>query len=435
MTQPANPTGEVARRSARFAFTLLFLMYMFDYIDRMMVSSLFESIKGDWQLSDAQCAMFVSAVYLSISLFTMPISYFIDRWSRKKCIALMGFVWSTVTGLCAFTRSFGQLFTAKMFIGVGEAGYAPGGTAMISAMYPEKKRALMMGLWSAAIPLGGAIGIAGGGIIAETLGWRYAFGLVALPGMIIALLFLKVKDYKTVALTKTATADGVARQEKMRARDIARDFLRTKSLIFTYFAFAGNTFVTTALLVWLKTYFQRFHVLSESQAGLKGGSVMLLAIIGAPLGGYLADRWFRKRITARPLFAGLASLVSTILLFIAFRVFGELPQDQVPQYVTLLLTGAVVASFIPAAVSVTQDVVHPGLRAISYSVCVIVQNVLGSAMGPFYIGLVSDRSDLHTALSTLPFFTLFASVMFFLASIFYQGDLEKVEKVELEFEP
>ena len=125
-----------------------------------------------------------------------------------KTIGIMAIMWSLATALCALTGNFVQLFMARLLIGVGEAGYAPGGSAMISGLYPIDKRARMMGIWNASIPLGSAIGVLLGGIIAVKLGWKHAFGIVAIPGLIVAILFLFVKDYKTVDLSfidKTGT--------------------------------------------------------------------------------------------------------------------------------------------------------------------------------------------------------------------------------------
>jgi len=232
-----------------YVFILLFLLYMFDYIDRLVVVSLFPFLKSDWGLSDTQCGMLVSAVYWSILIFSFPVSIFIDRWSRKKSIGVMAVLWSIATVACAFTKNFTQLFTARTAIGIGEAGYAPGGTAMISALFPEKKRSIMVGIWNASIPIGSAIGVALGGFIAVKYGWRHAFGVVALPGLIIAFLFFFTKDYKTVDLIKSVNGkrDNSGIQRKMSRKDIIKEFTGTPSLILTYFAFAGNTFLPTTV--------------------------------------------------------------------------------------------------------------------------------------------------------------------------------------------
>lgn len=417
------------RSSAYFTFTLLFLLYMFDYIDRMVVVSLFPFLKQDWGLSDTQCGLLVSAVYWSILIFSLPVSILIDRWSRKKCIGLMALFWGGATLICTVTRNFSQLFAARTAIGIGEAGYAPGGTAMISALFPQEQRARMLGIWNASIPLGSAIGIVLGGLIAEHLGWRYAFGIVALPGLIVAVLFFYVKDYQTFALTQEGGDKSGVAPVRMKFTDIARQLVGNKTLLFNNLAFAGNTFVTTALLTWLPTYFHRMEGLTMTKAATKGGIVMLLAIVGAPLGGFLADRWLKKRKNARLLFASISSTITSIGLLMAFSFFqGPL------QYPVLLLTGVVAVAFVPAAVAVTQDVVHPGLRAVSLSLCVIIQHLLGSALGPPFIGVLSDAYGLETALLALPVFTLLAALLFFCASFFYIKDLQKVATVQFRME-
>jgi len=408
-----------------YVFALLFLLYMFDYIDRLIIVSLFPFIKAEWGISDASCGLLVSAVYWSILLFTFPVSILIDRWSRKKTIGLMALLWSFATASCAFTRNFGQLFAARTAIGIGEAGYAAGGTAMISALFPREKRAGILGFWNASIPLGSAIGIAVGGIIAEHFGWRHALGLVAVPGMLIALLFFRVKDYRTIQLVRSEVGGAV----KMQKRDIAAQFLKSRALIFTNLGFAASVFVTTSMMSWLPSYFQRTQDIPMSQAGTKGGLIMFLAIVGAPLGGFIADKWFVKRPAARLLVPAITSVMTAVILFIAMvflRGNG--------QYLLLLSVGITAVAFVPSAVAVTQDVVHPGLRAMSLSINVIVQHVLGSSLGPVFVGAVSDRYDIITALAVLPAFSLLAAILFFIGSFFYEEEAARVEKVVIEME-
>jgi predicted MFS family arabinose efflux permease len=413
--------------SPYYIFTLLFLLYMFDYMDRLVIVSLFPFLKQDWGITDAQCGLLVSAVYWSILIFTLPVSIMIDRWSRVKSIGLVTVFWSLATIACAFTKNFGQLFAARTAIGIGEAGYAPGGTAMISSLFPKEKRARMLGVWNASIPLGSALGIALGGIIADRFGWRHAFGVVAFPGLVVALLFFYVKDYRTIELTKAPQGGNEKAGSRMRFGEIAKHLLANKTLIFNNLAFAANTFVTTALLTWLPSYFQRVEGISMSRASTKGGIVMLLAIIGAPLGGYLADRWMKSRRNARLLFPSLSSLLTAFLLFSAFSFYrGEI------QYAVLLAAGIAAVAFVPASVAVTQDVVHPGLRAVSLSLCIIIQHVLGSSLGPPIIGSLSDTLGLEKAMVFLPFFAALAGVLFFIGSFFYNADAELVERIEIQ---
>ena len=411
-----------------YIFALLFLLYMFDYIDRMVVVSLFPFLKADFGLSDTQCGLLVSTVYWSIVVLSVPTSVVIDRWSRKKCIGLMALFWSGATVACAFAKSFPQLFIARTAIGVGEAGYAPGGTAMISALFPERMRSLIVGLWTAALPLGSALGIMLGGYIAVHYGWRHAFGIVALPGFIVAIIFFFVRDYKTVGLDPETTA-GAPGPGKTKTREVVRRFLRTPSLLLTYAAFAGCMFLTASYLSWLPTYFHRLENLPMEKAAFKGSLVMLLAIAGFPLGGFLADHWRKKRVNARLLFPALSSLITGGVFFTAFYFLqGPL------QYALILLGGMAASAFSPAAIAVTQDVVHPGMRATSYSFCVITQNLLGSSLGPLFVGAISDRYGIHLALALVPLFSILAAFLFFAASFFYETDLAKVEKIQLKAE-
>jgi MFS family permease len=253
---------------------------MFDYIDRMVVTSMFTSIEKDWGISHTQSGLLVSAVYWAIVILTFPISILVDRWSRTKTIGVMAIMWSLATALCALTGNFVQLFMARMLIGVGEAGYAPGGSAMISGLYPVERRARMMGLWNASIPLGSAIGVLLGGVIAAKLGWKHAFGIVAVPGMIVAILFLFVKDYKTVDLS---FYDKNSNKIKMERKDMVKEFLSKPSVLFTYLGMAAVVFVTTSMLTWLPTYFEKMRNIPQETAGKMASSVMVLALVGAPL--------------------------------------------------------------------------------------------------------------------------------------------------------
>jgi sugar phosphate permease len=299
---------------------------------------------------------------------------------------------------------------------------------MISAMYPMEKRSRMMGLWNASIPLGSAIGVALGGIIATQWGWKHAFGLVAIPGFIIGVLFFFfARDYKTVKLERPATATRAAR--RMRAREIVDQFITTPSLLLTYVAFAGNTFLTSAYLIWLPSYFVRTQGMAAGPAGLKASSIMLTAIIGAPLGGYLVDAWRKKHTPARPLFAGLSTLLSAGIWLLAFAAFTG-----TAQYIVMMCAAITTLLYLSGASAVTQDVVHPGLWAVSYAICVIVQNLLGSSTGPIVVGAISDKYGLSTAMILVPIASVLAGLLFLAAAAFYRRDLEKVDKVVVEME-
>jgi MFS family permease len=409
---------------SNYVFILLFLLYLFDYADRMVVNSMFTSIQKEWFITDTQCGWLVSVIYLAIGLLTFPVSILVDRWSRTKTIGIMAIVWSLATLLCAITGNYTQLFMARILIGFGEAGYAPGGSALISGMYPLEKRSKMMGFWNASIPLGSAIGVTMGGIIAQTLGWKHAFGIVAIPGLLIAILFLFVKDYKTVDLSFVDKSNNKIRMEK---KDMIKEFITKPSVIYTYFGMAAIVFVTTAMIVWLPKFFEIENGLDPKVAGTIAGGVMMLALIGAPAGGLIIDKWRKTEPRARLLFPALSTFISAMILFIAFFLLkGTM------QIILLFLFGGLIMTFIAGAAAVTQDVIHPGLRATSYALAVAVQNLLGSFTAPIVLGKISDLSNIRTAMTILPFALLLGSLLFYIGSRYYVGDMEKVAKVKLE---
>lgn len=404
---------------------VLFLVYMSDYIDRYVVASMIDFIKRDWHITDAQAGTLMSVVLLFITIFTVPASILIDRWSRRKMVSLMVFLWSLATLACAFTKNYAQLLVARACIGIGESGYAPGGAAMLSAAYPEDKRAKALGVWNASIPLGVGVGLFAGGQIAKHWGWQHAFGLVAFPGMLLAAAAWFLPDYKTVRAE--GSEEGLNAQQGFFRKALL--ICRVPSLVLTYLGFAMNVSVTTALMTWLPSYFERTGLAETGEGGAYTMPIFALVLVGAPLGGFLSDAWHKKRPEARMIFPALTSLAAAATLLVALLNAGTGAQLPI-----MIFYGILATCFVAPASSVTQDLVHPGLRAFSYALCVIVQHMCGDIWSPWLVGEISDRVGLAKAMLIVPVFGTLAAVLFYAGSRFYNRDLSGVEKVELEAE-
>ncbi len=420
---PPPALGFASRRGAAAILAVLFLVYVSNYADRFVVASMFGFIKEDWGISDAQAGWLMGVVILFITVFTVPASMLIDRWSRRKMISIMTFFWSLGTLACAFTSSYWQLLVARSFIGIGESGCAPGGTALLSAAYPEEKRARVMGIWNISIPLGMGIGLLAGGQIAKHWGWHHAFGLVALPGMALAIIAWFLPDYRTVK----------PKQGKGLAADFFRNLaavFRVRSAVFTFLGFAMNVSITTALATWLSVYFERTGLAQKGAGGGLATVVFALALVGAPLGGWLSDLWRRRRPEGRLYLPAATSAAAAGILFLAFLFPGQ-KSLQMP---LLIGFGILTTCFIAPAAAVTQDVVHPGLRAFSYAMCVIVQHLAGDVWSPGIVGWLSDKMGLARAIMFIPVWGILAAVFFALAARHYAKDLAKVERVELRAE-
>jgi fucose permease len=189
----------------------------------------------------------------------------------------------------------------------------------------------------------------------------------------------------------------------------------------------GNMFVAAALMTWLPTYYHRMEGLAMDKAGTKSSIIFLLAVIGAPISGLIIDLIRKRFLNARMSFPAITSLLATVFVFIGFSYF-----EGQSQYIILLLWGLFISMFAAGASAVTQDVMQPGLRAISYAIALFSMMIFGFTLAPIFVGAISDASDLLTAFRLLPLFSLFASAAFFVGSFFYARDLKKVGNVTLQ---
>jgi MFS family permease len=407
---------------------ICFLLYMINFMDRQVLSVVLEPMKHDLALSDTQAGLLQSGFFLSMALLTVPISYLVDRWSRRKALSLMAVIWSVSTYVTGLGKSFIGVLAPRVLTGIGEAGFPPAGTAMISAAYPPRTRSRVLGIFNAAIPLGAALGTILGGYLAQKYGsWRAPFYVFAVPGVILGIAALFLKDYKTVRETdETGKA-------KTAASSVATLF-KTPTLRWLYLGYAMQLAMTMAFIVWGPAFLMRSQNLPVDKAGAIMGGIGLLGIIGAPLGGVIADLWQKKNPRGRIYTAMTAILISSVLLALAmyfdFAGIG-------------LVFGAVLGVFlvmgIPAVNSVSQDVVTPGLKGISWGIAGLVAMLLGAAWAPSAVGAISDSigggaAGLKYAMMLMTICGVVAAVLFWLASKPYPADLAKVEGASLEYE-
>src|SRR5579863_6618657 len=177
-----------SRREARFAFAVLLTINVLNYADRSVLSAVLPKIQSDLQLSNTELGLLGSSFLLIYAIATLPLGVWADRSTRKNIVALCVAVWSVATALAGFTRNFIQLFLVRSVLGIGEAGYAPASLSMLGDFFPKERRGRIMGLWSIGNLIGTALGLILGGFIADAFGWRWAFFVVGIPGLVTAFL-------------------------------------------------------------------------------------------------------------------------------------------------------------------------------------------------------------------------------------------------------
>jgi len=401
---------------AWFALVMTLALMVFDYVDRQVIVSLFPYLKAEWNLSDAQLGALVSVVSITVALGALPVALFADRVSRVKSIVAMATMWSLATISCMFTRGYSGLLAARAAVGLGEAGYGSVGAAVIASHFPSRLRSMLLAGFFASASVGSVLGVLLGGVIAARWGWQAAFGVVGVPGLVLALLYLKVRDYHTVALTPGLDAKRQSLGEA--ALHIVKMLSRAPTMLWVCIGGAAQLIVVSALWSWLPSYLNRTHGVAPAQAGIQAALVVLCGAAGSVVWGAVVDRVGARR--PRRKLAALALLcgISMAVLVVAFGL-----ADGASWQFALIACGGFLATCTVGPVSaIVIDVVHPGVRATGSSVLALFQNLFGLAAGPFIAGLLSDAWGLTPALTATPLFALLAAGAFLLAARSYEAD-------------
>ena len=404
----------VPKRHAHYVLFLLFALMAFDFIDRQVLAALLPAIKAEWALSDTQLGMIVSIVNVAIALLALPTAIIVDRWSRTRTIGGMAVIWSLATGACALAGNFYQMLAARFVVGAGEAGYSAGGNALLGALYPERLRSTVIGIFQSAGALGAVIGVVLGGFIAARWGWRAAFGVVAIPGLLFAVLVFFVKDYKTVAVTVRDEVSGALRE--VGWTETLGMILRTPVLLVLFLGEAAQLLFVSTFANWLPSFFNRVHGLAMDQAGARTGLALIVSAVGVALGGVVADRLARGRLHGRLLVSAGFALATAILFIAAFSRSGGGAQF------ALILAGSLFMSAVLAPVfAAVMDLVHPGMRTSAMGMLVTFNNVFGMALGRTLGGVLSDRYDLQTALLISACIPVIAAACLLFAGMHYSA--------------
>ena len=405
---------------AHYVLIVCTLLYVINYMDRQVFAVILQPMKIDLGLTDAQCGLASTVLIFGMAFFSFPISHLIDRWSRRKAIGIMAILWSGFTFATGLAKNFTGVLIPRAFVGLGEAGFVPGGTAMISASYPKERRGWAMGIFHIAIPLGAAAGVILGGLISARMGWRAPFLFFAIPGVILGIMAFFMKDYKT--------ADDTGHQGGFKNFFVAlRNVLQLPTMRWYYLALGIAVFMTSSVLVWLPSLMMRMLNISEDKAGLLFGAIGLAAIIGAPLGGFLADFWQKKNPRGRMYIPAVAYIAGGLLLIVVIVLRFS------PLGIALaVLYGIAAAMAMPAIAAISQDVVPVAHKGLSMGLAIFAQYMFGGAWGPYVVGAVSDTlgggaEGLSIGVALCGAFGVVAGVLFLIAARTYPEDSQKVK--------
>jgi predicted MFS family arabinose efflux permease len=424
---PRDDQYLVSPRAAWFAFAMTVALMIFDYVDRQVIVSLFPYLKAEWDLSDKQLGALVSVVSVTVALGALPVALFADRASRVKSIVAMATVWSLATISCVWTRGYSQLLAARAFVGLGEAGYGSVGAALIASHFPSRMRGALLAGFFASASVGSVLGVMLGGVIASKWGWQAAFGVVGAPGLILALLYLKVRDYRTVALEPAL--DAQRRSLAKAAQHIVKLLVGSPTMLWVCVGGAAQLIVVSALWSWLPSFLNRVHGIAPPQAAMRAALVVLAGAVGSVIWGAVVDRAGRRSPGRKLALMALLCIVAMAVLAFTFgaeRLGLALAADT--QFALIVLGGFVATCTVGPVSAIVIDVIHPGVRATGSSVLALFQNLFGLAAGPFIVGVLSDAWGLTPALAMTPAFGTLAALAFLLARRSYAADRDRAAK-------
>lgn len=462
---------KVGGRYANYVLFVLVIVYVFNFIDRNILSILSQEIQADLGVTDAEMGFLYGTVFaVFYAVFGIPLARFADVWVRRSLISVGLFFWSLMTALSGFARSFGVLTTYRIGVGIGEASASPAAYSMLADYYPARLRATVLAIYSSGVYIGGGIGLFLGGFVMETWnsafpdpasaplelkGWHVAFLSVGIPGLLMAIWVRTLREpmrgvsegIKTeahpapfsVLMTEMAAVlpivnliplyklgaslwvNGLAAlliflvcwllaevtgnipqwvalgigvyvvfswAQSLKARDVVTYHMifKTRAMVYTMLAFPTISFVTYGVGYWTAPLLLRTHDTSATEVGMYIGLGNALGgLIGVTLGGMLGDR-FKARHGAGRLLIGYIAVFGTAPLVLWMIYTPSLMLAFVLNFAHHLFS----ACWPGIPPSTAADLVLPRMRAIAGAYYILVNTMIGLAMGPFFMGQLSD---------------------------------------------
>ncbi|WP_458401466.1 spinster family MFS transporter [Candidatus Avelusimicrobium sp.] len=370
--------------NTRKLFWILFLLNLFNYIDRQVLFSVFPLIQQELHISDFQLGTLASVFMLVYMCYAPIVGFFADRHPRQYWIAASALIWSAATSVSGLAKSYVSLLSARAFIGIGEGGFTTIAQPFLAEQYPKNKRATILSYFGLALPAGSALGYLLGGVLGASWGWRTAFMVVGIPGFLLGLMALfQIKDREHRHLEK--------RKKPGLSQYIT--LLKNKPFILLCLAHAMQTFTLGGLSAWMPTYFHRFFELGVAQAGTIFGAIVILAgALGTFIGGKMSDKFLQKTNSAH-----FIVILSSFLIFIPFAAAGVLSHRMPFALISFFV--AITFIFMPLGPISASLVALSGrkVRSMAFALNIFLIHALGDAASPALIGQVSDAFGLKIA--------------------------------------
>ncbi|MDH3643015.1 MAG: MFS transporter [Gammaproteobacteria bacterium] len=414
-----------------YVLVLLTLTAAFNFVDRQILGVLLEPIGQEFDLPDSMLGLLSGIAFAAFyAVLGIPIAVLADRYNRRKIIVICIAIFSVMTTLCGAAANFMQLFLARIGVGVGEAGTMPASQSILSDLYPVEERPSAMGLLAAGGNIGLMLGLLIGGWVNEWFGWRMAFLVAAVPGILLAItIHFTVPEPARRAESMSSSA-GTANWLRETWDGIA---LVGKVLSMRRFVMGGTLYGLAAygIHTWMPVYYIRYHGLSTGEAGTAISIIVgVLGGIGAVAGGAFCARLSQRDLRWNGWVPGLAILISVPLLI------AMLITDNTWLALGLFVVPGILSSVYAGPTwAIIQELVPPDRRAIAASVYLLIYNLIGLGLGPLSVGILSDLyipslgdESLRWAMISVLLISIGGVAAYFLAARSVEHDLDRLRR-------
>lgn len=371
-----------AFRAGRSVLFFLTLINLFNYLDRYILLALGPAIKRDLGLSDTQIGLLASAFMVSYFLISPLFGVLGDKQPRLKLMGAGVAVWSAATAFCGLGKTAAQLIWARIFVGVGEAAYGSISPSVLRDLFPKEICGKVFSIFFMAIPVGSALGFLLGGVLEGLVGWRAAFFVAGVPGLLLAIGLFFLREPKRGAFDHGEQSEGKSFGE------LLRELWGNKDYVLTVAGYTAYTFVVGGVAVWIPHYIVREMGVPAAQGNMVFGGITVAAgFLGTIVGGAWADRWQAKspdaylKLSALSMLAAVPVyvLVLGVKSFVAFCAFTF-----VLEFLFFLSTSPVNAQIV--------NCVSPRIRSTANAMAIFAIHILGDAISPTLVGMISDST-------------------------------------------
>ena len=394
-TATAGVAPAATQRTSPYAWLVLGVLcfvYVFNFLDRQLMSILIESIKRDTGFTDSQMGMMTGFYFaLFYTVFGVIVGSIADKTSRKNILFAGAFLWSLFTALCGMAQSYPTMLAARVGVGVGEAAGAPPSYSIISDYFPAEKRGLALALFSLGVPFGQALGAGFGAALDASVGWRAAFIGIGAAGIVASvILLLVVREPKRGAMDASATvtqaqADANA-TEKVSFVSTIWEFVNRPVLLWAALACGLCSFVGYCALGWNASFLIRVKGITREELAVWYAGMLAVSMgLGTYFSGALVD-WLAKRSKVWYALLPCIAMALAIPFWVAYvwapSWEASIAILAVPTFFTIM--------YLAPALALVQNSVKPSQRTMSGAILLMVLNIIGLGGGPTMVGILSD---------------------------------------------